>query len=101
MNKPTKPKKKLYLPAGQTFWFDHASNKVSLQYFLDWIKDNVPKKARDVTISIEEDFSYEDGSIISCNIRVEWKVKVDNSRYVSQMKKYKKQLAKWKEQCQK
>jgi hypothetical protein len=101
VNKPTKPKKKIYLPAGTTFYFDHTSKKVSLSYFLDWIKETLPKGATDVTISMDEDCSEYDGSIISCYLQVEWKVKRDNPRYEKEFKKYKKQLAEWKEQCRK
>lgn len=99
--KPVKPQKKIYLPAARTFYFDHVSNKVSLGFFLDWIKSNVPKSSKDVTLSIDENFDDYDGTIISCNIRVEWKVKMDNVSYDRQMKQYKKNLAKWKKQCQK
>ena len=101
IDKPQKPKKKILLPASRTFYFDYTSKKVSLDYFLGWVKENAPKGAKDITISIDEDIDYETGYTNSCNILVEWKVKMDNVRYDSQMKKYKKQLAKWKEQCKK
>lgn len=101
MNKPQKPSKKIEQPGSLTFYFDHASNKVSLEYFNQWVEDNLPGGAYDVALTMDEDYDYYSGEIVSVNLQIEYKTLIDNTRYVSQMKKYKKQLAKWKEQCQK
>jgi hypothetical protein len=89
-----KPTKTILVPHCRTFYFDHVSNKVSIDYFMDWIKETVPKGAVDVTIGMDEDYDYESGDLLSSNIVVSWKQKAKNTRYVSEMKK-------WKKQCQK
>ena len=54
------------------FCFDHVSNKVSLDYFLDWIKENVPKNADDITIGLEDEFNCM-GGVVGAHIVMEWK----------------------------
>lgn len=101
MNKPRKPLKKIVQPGSVYFYFYHAFNKVSLAYFNDWINENLPKGAFDITLSLDEDFDYESGEYISSSIEVGYKILINNTRYVSEMKKYNKRLIKWKkEQCQ-
>ena len=83
-----KPKKKIEVSDQRTYPFTSFSNKVSFDVFLKWVKDVVPKKATDVTISLEsegDDFSY---------IVINWKEKIDNVNYDKQLKKYNKQLKK-------
>jgi hypothetical protein len=96
--KPEKPKKWKLVTNHASYYFDFVSNKVSLLVFLDWIKDEVPEGAEDVTIGLENDHYYDDSITW---IGLNWKEKVPNTKYVSQMKKYNKQLEKWKEQCRK
>ena len=92
--KPIKPTKIIEQPGSLTFYFDHVSNRVSLEYFNQWIKDNLPKGAYDVGLAMDEDYDYYSGEITAVYLRIEYKIKVKNTRYVSQMKKYEKQLAK-------
>jgi len=99
MRKPITPTKKVEQPGSLTFYFDHVSNRVSLDYFNQWVKDNLPKGSFDVALTLDEDYDYYSGDIISVYLRVEYKTLVDNTRYKSEMKKHEKQLAKWKEQC--
>lgn len=98
MNKPIKPTKKIEQPNSMTFHFDHASNTVSLEHFNQWVKDNLPIGAFDVALSLDEDYDYYSGEITSVYLRIEYKIWVPNTRYVSQMTKYNKQLAKWKKE---
>ncbi len=100
MRKPKKPTKKIEVPNSCSFYFDHTSNKVSIDYFLNWVKETVPKGAKDITLSMGEDYCCETGDHISSYLVLSWKEKVKNTRYVSEMKKYEKQLKEWKEQCQ-
>lgn len=81
-----------------TFYFDHASNRVSLEYFNQWIKDNLPQGAFDVALTLDEDYDYYSGEITSVYLKIEYQILVENTRYKSQLKKYEKQLAKWKEE---
>ena len=101
MDKPIKPSKKVEARGARTFYFDHVSKKVSVLTFLDWLREELPDGAYDATLSIEEDVNEENGDILSCNILLEWKFLTLNTRYKSETKKYEKQLAKWKKQCQK
>jgi hypothetical protein len=97
MNKPQKPSKTVEQPGSIIFHFDHTSNKVSIQYFNQWIKDNVPKGAFDVALTLDEDYDYS-GEIMGVYLRIEYKTLVPNAHYKSQVKTYEKQLAEWKEQ---
>lgn len=101
MKKPEKPTKKIVVPNSRSFYFDHASNKVSIDYFMNWVKETVPKGGWDITLSMDEDYDFESGEHISSYLVVSWKEKVKNTRYVSEMKKYEKKMKEWKEQCQK
>lgn len=102
MKKPIKPSKKIEASCSETFSFDHVSNKVSLDFFLDWIKQTLPKESYDVTISLEDDYEYETGEHIISYIVLSWKEQIDNSSYDKDQVKYQKKLKKWKkEQCQK
>lgn len=96
--KPEKPKKYKLVSNSASYHFDFVSNKVSLLVFLDWIKESLPKGAEDVTIGLENDHYYDDSMTW---IELRWKEKATNTKYVSQMKKYNKQLEEWKKQCRK
>ena len=98
LKKPEKPKKWKLVTNSESYHFDFVSNKVALSVFLDWIKESVPEDAENVTISLEDDHYYDDSMTW---IELQWKEKVPNTKYISQMKKYEKQLKEWKEQCQK
>lgn len=98
MDKPVKPSKYNLIRRSTNFYFDFVSNEVSLDVFLEWIEKNksvMPKGATDVRISLGEEFYYDDSSIW---ITLSWSEPVKNTRYVSQMKKYAKQLIQWKKQ---
>jgi hypothetical protein len=101
MNKPKEPKKWKLVTNHANYYFNFVSNKVALDVFLDWIKKSVPKDAEDVTIGLENDYYIVgscDDSITS--IGLTWKEKVPNTKYESQMKKYEREMEKWKK-CQK
>jgi hypothetical protein len=93
--KPIKPNKRIVIKENSSYHFDWTSKKVSLIVFLDWIKDTIPKGAFDVTIGLENDHYYDDGITW---ISIAWQIEVDNTLYTIQMKKYDKQLVKWKKQ---
>lgn len=99
--KPTKPTKKVEVTQSASFYFDHVSKKVSIDHFNEWVKQSAPTGATDITLSLEENYDYESGEIMNCFLIIQWNQKIDNNRYVSEMKKYDKQLAKWKKQWQK
>lgn len=100
MKEPKKPTKKIEVMNSRSFYFDHVSNKVSIDYFLTWIKETVPKGAKDITLSMDEDYCYETGDHISSYLVLSWKEKVKNTRYVSEMKKYESKLRKWKKNAE-
>lgn len=102
LEKPIKPKRRMSIRHRANFYFDHASNKVSLPYFLTWIKEQVPKNAKDTTIELEDEYGdYAEDGIIKSWIQVSWDVSIKNKSYPAEMKKYQKQLIKWKKQCRK
>lgn len=95
MTKPEKPKKWILVTNHADYHFDFVSNKVALVNFLDWIDESLPNGAQDVTIGLENDHYYDDSMTW---VGLTWKEKAPNTKYVSQMKKYQRQLQKWKEQ---
>ena len=95
MKKPIKPEKKIVCELSRDFYFDHVSNKVSLDAFLAWIKETVPFGAIDITLSLDEEYDYYDGGIASCQIQLGWKKIIDNPNYEKEIKKYNKKLSKW------
>lgn len=97
--KPQKPKKYWVTRRTASYDFNWVSKKVAIDVFMNWVKDTLPKGAKDVTIGIGEDFYYDSNMTW---LELEWNEKVPNTRYVSDMKKYQKRLKQWKEQqCQK
>lgn len=96
MKKPIEPQKRVEVFGQKIFYFNHSSPKISLKYFLSQIKEVAPKNAKDFTLSIHEEFDEMDGDTISCSILVEWKYKIKNAHYVSEMTRYQKKLSKWK-----
>lgn len=93
--KPTKPSKRIVVRERATYNFDWASKKVSLLVFLDWCKNIIPQGAMDVTLELCEDFSYDDEITW---LEIAWDKEVKNTFYDIQLKKYEKQLTKWKKQ---
>lgn len=95
------------MEASTTFydWDDEQSKKVSLKRLLAWCKKNIPSKAKDICIKIDnnQEYHYETGELLSCypNLELHWKQIVSNKNYDKDMKKYHKSIAKWKKQCQK
>lgn len=102
MNKPKKPSKKIELEYSGRFYFDHVSKKISLKFFLDWIKDTAPKGSYDISVSLDEEPEYCYCDEICCGhgttsyLAIYWKRKVPNKLYDKELKKYKKKLVKWK-----
>lgn len=94
MTKPEKPKKWKLIAKQSSYYFDFVSNKVALTNFLDWIDETLPKGTQDITIGLVEDYDFHSTTWI----QLEWKEKAPNTKYISQMKKYQKQLKKWKAQ---
>jgi hypothetical protein len=100
MRKPQKPTKRIEMTGSVRFYFDHVSNKVSLSYFLGWVKENIPKGAKDITLSMDEDYDDYDGTIINCGLEVGYKYRAKNPNYHNELQKYERKLRKWKrEQC--
>lgn len=100
--KPEKPKKRIEVTKTESFdAFDHACKKVSLEYFLAWVKETIPANAKDVTLELSEDMDYDwDGNLSSVwtGLEVSWKETIDNPDYEKQMKKYQSKLRKYKKQ---
>lgn len=95
MTSPIKPKKKIVITDSKTYYFNHVSKETSLQYFFDWCKRYVPKGAKDIKLSLKEEFVYDDHFSY---LELSWKIKKNNPHYEKQLKKYNKDLKKWKEQ---
>jgi hypothetical protein len=100
--KPKKPKKRIEVAKTARFdAFDFTCKKVSIKFFLDWLKKTTPRKAKDVTLELSEDMDYDyDGNLsnIWTHIELGWKEVIDNPDYEREMKKYEKKLKKFKEQ---
>ena len=105
LTKPEKPKKRIEIAKTEQFdAFDHACKKVSLEFFLAWVKETTPANAKDVTLELAEDMDYDwDGNLsnVWTHLELGWKEEIDNPNYEKELKKYEKNLAKWKKQCQK
>jgi hypothetical protein len=93
IQKPKRPTKYIWQNNYRTFDFNYVSKKVSLDYFIEWCKKEVPKNAKDVTLELNEYWEYDD-CIVSLNIT--WKEKVLNTRYTSEISKYNKKMLKFK-----
>jgi len=93
MDKPQKPVKKMMIKSNANFDFNWVSKKVSLDLFNKWCEEVVPAGAVDVTLELKEDWNYDD---VSTYLQVSWEVLGENPGYEKQMKKYQKDLAKWK-----
>lgn len=90
--KPEKPKKRITVRNSATFNFEWVSKKVSLDHFLDWCKQSVPNKAKDVTLELVEEWMYDD---CSAYLQLEWDEVVDDPSYEREIKKYERKLRKW------
>ena len=89
--KPIKPTK-----YSKNFPFSFVSPKVSLEYFIEWCKKEIPKSAPDVTIELKEDWNYDD---CNCYLEFSWKQKTINENYEKELKKYNNKLKS--DKCQK
>ena len=89
MRKPKKPTKTVLMQKSKYLDFNYTSKEISIDYFYSWIKENVPKDAVDVTLSLDQDCEFL--SYLSIN----WKQKINNINYDKEMIKYKKKLAKY------
>jgi len=75
-----KPSKTILVPYSAIFYFEHVSPRVSLNFFLDWIKENIPKNAIDPVIELtEESSSY---------LTFTYTLKPPNIKYDDELKKY-------------
>lgn len=95
IKKPEKPTKKIVQKNSVTYDFNWVSKKVSLDSFLEWCKESIPKSARSVTLELREDWEYDD---CFTYLELEWEETVDNTNYSKDIEKYKKKLAKWNKQ---
>ena len=98
--KPIEPQKLVEITNVKAFEFNHISNKVSLFYFLDWVKESVPTNGSDICISLIDDYNDVCGCYIQ-KLEISWKEIVDNVNYDKQLGKYKKQLKKYEESIKK
>lgn len=90
----TKPSKKIIIKATASYHFNFVSKKVSWNGFLDWVSENIPHNAQDVTIELMEHKYVADGDEVW--LEFSWDKKIKNKHYDKQLKKYKKDLAKYK-----
>lgn len=98
MQEPKKPTKKIEVRKSTLFPFDYVSKKVSLSYFLNWVKENLPKGSKDITLELAEEWCYED---CITSLEVGWTEVQENTSYEKDMVKYEKKLKKWKKQNEK
>jgi hypothetical protein len=96
IDKPIKPAKRIVTKGSANYHFYHVSSKVSLISFLEWCKEVIPKGAMDVTIELKENQYEEDGDEVW--IEIAWEKEIKNKDFDKELKKYKKQLAKWDKQ---
>lgn len=96
MKEPVKPEKKFYQEHNANFYFDHVSSKVSIEYFLAWVKETTPPGAIDITLTLDENYDDYDGNLMDVDLQLGWKTIIDNLFYDKEMQKYEKKLAKWK-----
>lgn len=95
MNKPEKPKKKIIMEDCATYDFNWVSKKVSWEGFQAWVKQIVPRGAKDVTLELREDWEYDD---CFTYLKISWKKKVSNLFYDKDLEKYRKNMKKWQKQ---
>lgn len=95
MNKPEKPKKKVIIVGSATYDFNWVSKKVSWDGFQEWVRSAVPSGAKDVTLELREDWSYD-----SCftYLEISWKKRMLNHHYDKELEKYKRKMKKWQKQ---
>lgn len=92
MNKPIKPRKKIIVEGSATYDFNWVSKKVSWAGFQEWVKEVVPRGAKDVTLELREDWEYD-----SCftYLEISWKIKMPNQHYEKELKKFERKMRKW------
>lgn len=95
MQEPKKPEKKIEILHSTTFDFNWVSKKVALSTFTDWVKNAVPKNAKDITLELVEEWQYDD---CITYLELAWKEIKDNPNYKKDIAKYEKKLKKWKKQ---
>lgn len=95
--KPEKPKKRITVRNTAEAPFDWTCKKLSIEFFLNWVKENTPANADDVTLELREDWDYY-GNDCTVTLELAWNEVIDNPNYEREMKKYKKKLKKFKEQ---
>lgn len=100
LTKPEKPKKRITVRRAADAPFDWTCKKLSIGFFLDWVKKTTPANAKDVTLELKEDWDYY-GNDVFVSLELAWDETIDNPDYEREMKKYEKKLARWKKQCQK
>lgn len=84
-----KSNKYVEISCSSIFYFDHVSNKVSLGAFLAWIKNYTKHNARDVTLSLAEDFIDDGDTVICQGIKLEWKRKIKSPEKKKSIKRKK------------
>jgi len=92
MKKPTKPEKMVVERRSVRFDFNWISKKVSWTGFQEWVKDQVPPDATDVTLELIEEWEYDD---CLTSLELSWNQTVPNTKYEKELKKYKKEMKKW------
>ena len=93
MDKPIKQNKKIAIKCGTSYHFDYISKKVSWSSFFDWVCENIPR-GKDVTLELMEHKYEKDGDEVWLDFS--WTRKIKNKNFDKQMKKYEKELAKYK-----
>lgn len=102
MKKPIKPKKRIEFPVYKKFPFynynDDGNLTVSLSEFMKWMKDNIPAKAKNILLGLDDD-SYNEYNDFSDNctpvLRFSWTEMRLNPIYEKQLKTYERKLVKW------
>lgn len=97
MTKPEKPKKRITVRRTADAPFDWTCKKLSIGFFMDWVKQTTPAGAKDVTLELREDWDYY-GNDCTVSLELAWDEVIDNPNYDSEMKKYEKKLKKFKAQ---
>lgn len=97
--RPKKPSKTILISRNLTFDNWDAGNYswekiVSWDFFVEWQKKNIPRKAFDVVMEVEIE-SDDYGENPRANLVFKWQEKVPNSTYTQEMKRYQKAMEKY------
>jgi hypothetical protein len=93
IRKPTKPDRYVLERQSAVYNFNWVSKKVAWSDFQDWVYEQLPGSATDITLELVEEWMYDD---CTTYLELSWNLLVPNSQYEKELKKYEKAMVKWK-----